>query len=153
LPDRVKPDMFTFNISNTYTGMSEAQHLQLVALIGDVRADLQLVISKENQIMATQVEIDAALGKIDAATTQQGTVLTAQAASLQKISDEMDGLIAAGASGGLTAAQFTRLQTLADSAQTVATNLTAQAAVSTAIASKGASNPVPVPVPVPTPVA
>lgn len=137
--------MFHFHIN----GVGEAQIKKLECKLDKLRELVEVVIHKEDQIMANQAEIDAALVKIDTATTQQGVVLAEQGVTLQTISDEIDALILAAQNGSVTPAQLARLQALADSAAAVSTNLTAQAAFSKAIAAKGASNPVPLPVPTP----
>jgi hypothetical protein len=109
------------------------------------------VNSKLEKIMASQVELQTALDKIDAASTKQGATLQVEADTLQTISTEWDTLLATVASGTITDAQLAQAQKLADMAQSVSDSLDAQAAFSTALASKGANNPVPVPVPEPTP--
>lgn len=143
--------MFTFNVKVDVV-IHSGDHQAVMDALAELKSQLQVVIHKEDQLMAGQAEIDAALAKIDAATTQQGTVLAAQGATLQTISDEIDALIVAAQTGTITPAQLARLQALADSAAAVSTNLTAQAEFSKAIAAKGAGNPVPLPVPTPTPV-
>ena len=101
--------------------------------------------------MAALDDANAAIAAIDAATTKQGTVLAAEADTLQKISDEMDAIIAA---PNVPADMVAKLQSLATTAQAVSDSLDAQAAFSTAIASKGSAGPrcrFPVPPPSPTP--
>ncbi len=103
-------------------------------------------------IMASQAEIDAALQKVDAATTKIATNIQTIADVDQKISDEIDAFLKAVPSGTiLTDAQVAQLQSVADKAQASSDAADAQVAVLQAIATKGAGNPVPVPVP-PVPV-
>ncbi len=115
---------------------------------------LTKVTQGEAKIMANQDIAQAALDKIDAATTAQGKVLATESTTLQTISDEIDALIKAATSTGgqVTSEQLARLQKLADASDSISTSLQAQADFSAAIAAKGAPSPVPGPVPAPTPV-
>lgn len=129
------------------------EHQSVMEALAGLNNLIRVVIQKEDQIIMANEAIEAALVKIDAATTEQGQVLAAQGATLQTISDEIDSLIQSAQNGTITPAQLARLQTLADAASTVSANLKAQAVFSTAIAAKGASTPVPGPVPQPEPIA
>ncbi len=128
------------------TGLSQEQFQTLTS-------QLKQILSKEDKIMADQDIAQAALDKIDKATTAQSAVLATESKTLQSISDEVDALIkAAQANGGaVTPEQLARLQTLADASDSISTSLQAQADFSAAIAAKGAPAPVPGPVPPATP--
>lgn len=119
------------------------QQRAILHRLGDVQ-------ESEDQIMATEQQLLDAISKIDAATTKQGTVLTAEAATLQHVSDDVDKLIATAKGAGVADSTLAALQAQADKIQAVSDSLDQQAAFSTALASK-ADNPTPLPVPAPTP--
>lgn len=102
-------------------------------------------------IMAKADDLQAALDKIDAATTAQGETLAAEAVTIQNISDDFDTLIQAAKDGALSDAQLAQAQAAADTAAAVATSLKAHADSLTGIAAK-VETPVPTPAPEPTPV-
>jgi len=101
------------------------------------------------KLMADQQQEIDALNKIDAATTQIAANLTAQAAVVQTISDEVDTLVAAQQAAGVPQAIIDQTVALANKAQQAADALQTQVPVLQAIATKGSANPVPVPVPTP----
>ena len=107
---------------------------------------------KDIKSIMTDLELaNQAIARIKTATDEQGTVLTQEATTLQTISDELDKFLAGVTPGTtITPELLASLQSQADAAEAVSTSLKAQAAFSTAIASKGATNPVPVAVPPPT---
>ena len=107
---------------------------------------------RTKKIMAAIDDANAAIARIDAATTAQGVVLASEATTLQTISTEMDALIAQVAAGGVPPALVSAIQAQADKVEAVSATIQKNADFSTAIASKGVTNPVPVPVPTPTPV-
>jgi hypothetical protein len=122
------------------------------AELAELKSLLNILISQGEKLMATEQTALDLLAKIDAATTKQAAALTQEAATLQTISDEIDGLIAqAKASGGVPDAVINALQAQADKVAAVSDSIDTQAAFSTSIASKGTANPVPNPVPPPTP--
>lgn len=100
-----------------------------------------------DKILMTEQEALAVLDKIDTTTNKMSATQQSDADLLQKISDEIDALVAA---GGIPPTVATRLGALADTIQKVSDNGDAQATILTAIAAKG-KPPVP-PTPVPTPV-
>lgn len=106
---------------------------------------------KLDKIMAAIDDANAALAKIDAATTKIATNIQTEAAVIQTISDELDALVAAGPGQGIPAEFLTKLTAVANGAQASSDALDAQVPVLQAIAAKGATNPVPVPVPPPSP--
>jgi uncharacterized protein HemY len=114
---------------------------------------LDRIAEMEQKIMATQADIEAALSKIDVATTKTAANIQIVADTDQKISDEIDVLLKEVQPGTVvTDEQVTRLQSFADRMQANSDALDAQVPVLQAIAAKGAGNPVPVPVPpAPTP--
>lgn len=104
------------------------------------------------KIMATEAEVKAALDKIDAATTKTAANLQVVADLDQKISDELDALLAKLQTAGVSQELLDATSALAERAQASSDALDAQVPVLQAIAAKGAANPVPLPVPpAPTP--
>jgi methyl-accepting chemotaxis protein len=100
------------------------------------------------RIMGALEDAQAAISKIDAATTNQATRLSELASALQETSDDIDKLIA---DAGVPVSLATDLQAKADALQAVSDALDQHVAFSKAIASKSPANPVPVPVPDPIP--
>lgn len=105
---------------------------------------------KVNSLMKTEAEMLALVKKIDDATTEQGTVLEQEGATLLKISDEMDTLLAAAKGGSISDEALGKLQALADKTSAVSESIKKQAEFSKTIAAKP-DNPVPTPPPAPTP--
>jgi chromosome segregation ATPase len=125
---------------------------ELKSSIAAIQAALNTLITQGEKLMATEQAALDLLTKIDAATTKQAAALTQEAATLQTISDEIDGLIAqAKASGGVPDSVIAALQAQSDKVAAVSDSIDTQAAFSTSIASKGIANPVPIPVPPATP--
>lgn len=117
----------------------------------DLLASEHRLTQKLEKIMAAIDDANAALAKIDGATTKIATNIQAEADIQQKISDELDVLIANAAGQGVPAAFVTSLQGVADRVQASSDALDANVPVLQGIATKGAQNPVPVPVPPPSP--
>lgn len=90
---------------------------------------------------------EAAIAKIDAATTKQGEQLAEIANLTQEVSDDIDAIIAA-MPEGMPEDFVAKLQALADRSQSVSDSLDAHATFSKNIAAKWPVNP-PVPTPVP----
>ncbi len=120
------------------------------AAVGEVLTRLEGLHAQGEKIMAAIDDANAALKKIDDATTAQGVALAAEAASLQTLSDEMDAFIAA-AGATVPAQVLADLQARADKVAAISDSIQKQADFSAAIAAKGVTNPVPVPVPPVTP--
>lgn len=121
----------------------------------DAKLDALLALAKESKkqgasIMATEQQLLDVIKQIDTATTAQGTALTAEAATLQHISDDFDKLIAQIKPGTVSDATLAALQAQADKVAAVSASITKQADFSTALAAR-VDNPVPVPQVPPTP--
>jgi hypothetical protein len=122
----------------------DTDNQQVIALLTQIGKDLK-------KLMTDLETANLAITRIKTATDEQGVVLQQEATTLQTISDEFDTLISKLTPGTtITPELLASLQAQADQAEAVSTSIKAQAAFSTAIASKGATNPVPVPVPPPT---
>lgn len=104
-------------------------------------------------IMATEKEVADALVKIDAATSRAAANIQILADTDQKISDEVDALVAALKAAGVSQALVDQASALAAKSQAVSDSLDTMVPALQAIAAKGVTNPVPVPVPAapPTP--
>jgi methyl-accepting chemotaxis protein len=102
---------------------------------------------KLDSLMATEAEVQAALAKIDAATTKIGANVQTSADTIQTISDEMDALVLALKNDDVSPELAAQASALADRAQAVSDSLDRLPPILTAIAAKGAKDPVPVPVP------
>ena len=122
---------------------------------------LNISLTNEGRILMNEQQMQAALTKIDTATTAAAanlatlaTTTAATATSSQTISDEMDAFITAAQSAGVSQSLLdqanaisTKVDANATSLQAVSDSLTQHAAFLTGVASKGATDPVPVPVP------
>lgn len=110
---------------------------------------LKTIDGKANQIMADEQQVLDALAKIDAATTKAASNIQILADTDQKISDEIDALVAGMQGQGVSQALIDQAVALAGRSQAVSDNLDAMVPALQAIAAKGVVNPVPVPVPAP----
>lgn len=118
-----------------------------------------------SKIMADESAVATLLTKIDTATTAIGNNVQSIASNVNalgttasQISSEVDTLVAGMQNAGVSQALIdqatavgTKMDTLAGSASDTATATSNLVPVLSAIATKGAGNPVPVPVPVPVP--
>lgn len=118
---------------------------------GETKDLLRAILAQGKKIMSTQDDAIAAIAKIATETTKQGTVLAAESTTLQTISDNTDALIKQGAANGFTPDLVAQLQAQADATAAISDTIQQHADFATAIASKGAANPVPVPVPAASP--
>ncbi len=116
---------------------------EILSLLRAIKAQGETIVAN------TQQALDA-IKQIDVASTKQGETLQALADNEQKVSDNLDALIAK-IGNSVPDDVIAGLKAAADHAQTVSDHLSAQADFSKALASKGADTPVPVPVPVAPP--
>lgn len=119
------------------------------AALARIEHKLDTIIDKENQIMATEAEVQLALQKIDDATTKTAANVQVIADLDQQISNEVDQLLAAAQAAGVSQAILDRITSIGAKAQASSDALDAQVPVLQAIAAKGVVNPVPVEPPPP----
>jgi DNA repair exonuclease SbcCD ATPase subunit len=112
-----------------------------------IEGTLDKILENERNIMANEQQMQDALNKIDQATTRAGQNLQTLSTTTQKISDEVDQFISKLQDANVPQNLIDQATGLADRLQTVSDGLDQHATFLSAIASKGASNPVPVPVP------
>lgn len=125
------------DVFHHFSGVAEAT--EALQLLRDIKA-------QGEQIMASQQDALAALGKIDTATTNQGMRLGQLGDSLQETHNDITDLIA---QLGTTVPQevLDGLNAIADKTQVISNSLDQHAEFSKEIAGKWQTNPVPVPVP------
>lgn len=132
--------------------MNDNQWLWLKEAVEVLLLRTEVIELKANKIMATEQQLLDQMKLIDAATTKQAEALQADGDALQKISDDLDKIIAAGPQAGVSQGTLDQLTALATRAQAVSDNLDTHSAFSKTIAVK-ADNAVPQPVPPPVPLA
>lgn len=138
----------TINVHLTILRSSEAD-ADILRKLNQTLEFLKQINQKENKIMSLLDDANTALDTIAAETTKQGLVLSAEAVTLQTVSEEVKQLIL-DSKGTLPADFVTRLQSVAAKTSAISATIQANADFSTKIATEGANNPVPVPVPDPT---
>ncbi len=123
----------------------------LSAKLDQVLAQLNVLKTIGERIMATEQQMVDALNAIDAATTKVSDNLTAISGVVTTISSEVDALVAALQAAGVSQALIDQATALGTKASAASAATDALVPVLQAIASKGVLNPVPVPVPPPPP--
>jgi len=130
-----------FSIRVTHVFEEVGPFAELLGLLRDLK-------TQGASIMATEQQLLDVIGKINDATNQQAQALTADGVTLQKISDDIDRIVA-GLTGTVADSTLAALQTAADNVAAVSGGIKTQADFSTSVAAK-ADAAVPLPVPGPT---
>ncbi len=130
---------------------------QILEKLGVISTQLTSIGKVLTTMNAREQQLLTLIQKVDATTTEEGTVLEAEATSLTNISDAMDKLLAEQAAGSISQETLDAAQVAADHADAISTSLKATADRMTAIAAKVPATPAdpvpePTPVPPPTPV-
>lgn len=127
----------------------DALLVEVVKVAQAVSHKLGLIEQKLDKIMASQAEMEAALTKIDAATTQTAENVVAIGTVADTISTEVDALQDALKNAGVSQALLDQAAAVGSKADSLSAAAGALVPVLQGIASKGSVNPVPVPVPPP----